>query len=272
MLSYQHIYHAGNFADVHKHVALMLLLEKLNDRPAPYAFFDTHAGRGIYDLASHEANKTGEYRHGVTLIKTADPFKSALGRYQKLLAKVRQKYGAQAYPGSPAIARELLRQGDRLILSELHPGEIKHLREAFKDDRAEIHRQDAMKGMISMIPPSVRRGLVLIDPSYEIKTEYTDMPMSLRRALTRWPNGIFALWYPILDDARHGDMLTALRNLPYDKTVSEFLAPKSIDGHRLLGSGLVVFNAPSGFAEKLHEATTDMRTALFEGAGDHQLS
>ncbi|TNE61626.1 MAG: 23S rRNA (adenine(2030)-N(6))-methyltransferase RlmJ [Alphaproteobacteria bacterium] len=269
MFSYQHIYHAGSFADVHKHVALMLLLEKLNEKPKPYAYFDTHAGRGMYDLSSREANKTGEYKHGIAAIGVDVKLTSALGRYLDLLKTVRAKYGETAYPGSPAIAREILRPGDRMVLSELHPGELTHLRETFEHDRVEIHRQDAMNGMTAMIPPSVRRGLVLIDPSYEVKTEYAEMAPKLAKALRRWDSGIFALWYPILKDARHTDMLSALKALPHDKLVSEFMAPDSIEGHRMIGSGLVVFNAPWKFAENLDAAMKDLRTALYAGGGSH---
>ncbi|MCJ9429416.1 23S rRNA (adenine(2030)-N(6))-methyltransferase RlmJ [Kordiimonas marina] len=272
MFSYQHIYHAGSFADVHKHIGLLLMLEALNARPKPYVYFDTHAGRGVYDLASREANKTGEYKHGIKAIALGSTYTSALSRYLKLMETFRAKYGATAYPGSPAIAREMMRAGDRMVLSELHPGELVKLKEAFKKDRVEIYRQDAMNGMIAMVPPSVRRGLVLIDPSYEIKSEYAEIVPKMAKALRRWDSGIFALWYPILKDARHEEMLAGLRAIRCDKMVSEFMAPETIEGHRMLGSGLIVFNPPSKLGTELDAAMDELNNALYGGAGSHTVS
>jgi len=161
MLSYQHGYHAGGPADLHKHIALAGLLALLTRKARPITYMDSHAGRGLYDLGGEQATKTGEWKAGIGAASVGD------GPYWRALAGVRARHGARAYPGSPALAREMLREGDRMVLMELHPAEHAALSNALSGPGVEIHKRDGREGLLALSPPKPRRGLVLIDPSYE---------------------------------------------------------------------------------------------------------
>lgn len=236
MLSYQHAYHAGNRADLHKHDALARLIAALTAKPRPITYMETHAGRGLYDLAAPEAQKTGEAAEGILKAQLRP------GPYAEALARIRAKHGAMAYPGSPLIARELLRAGDRMVLMELHPAEHAALKRAMKGSGAEIHRRDGYEGVLALAPPQPRKGLVLVDPSYEVKTEYREVAGSARRLVAKWPEATLLIWYPILAEARHQPLIVGLRDLPVTRHEVDFGATKG-----MAGSGLIGLNLPWGF-------------------------
>ena len=235
MLSYQHAYHAGNAADVHKHTALAALLRLLTNKIRPVSYMESHAGRGLYDLSSAEAAKTGEAGQGICrLVRGSGPYWEALDR-------VRAEHGTLAYPGSPALARALLRSTDRLVLCELHPAEHRALKAVIPE--AEIHRRDGHEALPALTPPTPRRGLSLIDPSYEVKTEYLQTAETALMVLRRWPQGIIMVWYPMLPEARHLELTAKLRGAGPACLIDEvtFADPPS---RGMIGSGLAVLNPP----------------------------
>ncbi len=236
MLSYQHGYHAGGPADIHKHRALAGVLSLLTRKARPLTYMETHAGRGLYDLTDAMASKTGEWRAGIgKAVRDDHPYWTALDR-------VRAHFGADAYPGSPLIAQALLRAGDRCILMELHPAEHAALAEAID---AEVHKRDGFEGALALSPPAPRRGLMLIDPSYELKTEYAATADFVRALLAKWPEAVVMVWYPILPDRRHTAMVEALGGQVHE---TRFPPHK---GRGMEGSGLVILNAPHGVEKVL---------------------
>jgi len=254
MLSYQHAYHAGNAADVHKHLALVILLTKLKQKDKPFCYVDTHAGRGRYDLESIEAKKTHEAESGVLCLAANADAPAPVRDYLDLIAAVNPNGGRRFYPGSAAIARAMLRDDDRAILLELHPQESAALKRFVAGDpRISLHVRDCYEGLPALLPPQIRRGLVLIDPSYEVKTEFDDVVRLLDKALDRWANGIFLLWYPLLPEGRDRRLRRQLDKLaPPNTLLSEYRFSDSVTG--LQGSGLAIVNAPWQFDRELARA------------------
>jgi len=245
MLAYQHAYHAGNLADVHKHALLAEALAYLVQKPKPLHYLDTHAGRGVYDLAGAEARKTGEAEAGI--LRLADWF-DAGHPYRTAMEDVARRHGADAYPGSPAIAAALLRDMDEMTLVERHPGEIEHLRDALPG--AKILAEDGWQATKSLTPPEPRRGLMLVDPSYELAEDFVRVLSLVTMVRKKWPVGILMVWYPILSTGAHAAMTRALRAQEGSTAFSEVSFPPAREGHRLVGSGLFVVNPPWGWEEK----------------------
>lgn len=258
MLSYQHLYHAGNPADVHKHALLAWTLDYLTRKPKPLTYLESHAGRGLYDLAAPEALKTGEAAQGITRMAAQFPQDHV---YLQALARVRAEHGPSAYPGSPLLAATLLRDIDALHLAELHPAEHAVLAGVMAPHRVQVHKTDGLAMALSRTPPEPRRGLLLIDPSWEVKDDYARIPKLLADLHKRWNVGILMLWYPVLTDARHRPMTRALRALLPGITLHEVAFPPARPGHGMVGSGLAVVNAPYGF-----DAEALAITRIFEKA------
>jgi len=246
MLSYQHAFHAGNLADVHKHALLAVALARLTAKDKPLTYLETHAGRGLYDLAAPEALKTGEAAAGIA--RVADWF-AADHPYARALAACRAAHGSTAYPGSPLIAAALLRPGDTMHLAELHPAEAEALAKVLPP-YAHLHRQDGLAMANALCPPTPRRGLLLIDPSWEIKADYDAIPRLIARVARKWNVGVIALWYPILRDDRHAPMLAALTEAAPEALCSEVRFPPAREGHGMVGSGMFVVNPPFGLANE----------------------
>ena len=181
MLSYQHAFHAGNPADLHKHFVLAGLLAQLTRKPRPISYMEPHAGRGLYDLSAPEAQKTGEAALGIARVTLPD------GPYAQALAATRAQHGENTYPGSPLIAQTLLRDADQLHLMELHPAEHAALRRNLMGANTHIHHRSGPEGVLALSPPKPRRGLVLVDPSYEVKTEYESTAAFARALVAKWP-------------------------------------------------------------------------------------
>jgi 23S rRNA (adenine2030-N6)-methyltransferase len=252
MLSYQHIYHAGNLADVQKHAALAWVLDYLTRKDKPLTYIETHAGRGVYDLGAGEAVKTGEAAAGIGLAEALFP---ADHPYRQRLDETRAAFGARAYPGSPLIAALGLRETDSLHLAELHPQEFAHLKAVAKDWRAHVLQEDGFRMALALTPPTPRRGLMLIDPSYEVKSDYETIPRHLANIHRKWNVGILILWYPILKGAPHGPMLKALEAGFPGALRHEIRFPPAREGHRMEGSGLFVVNPPFGLEDEMHRLT-----------------
>ncbi|MCV2863816.1 23S rRNA (adenine(2030)-N(6))-methyltransferase RlmJ [Albidovulum sediminicola] len=244
MLSYQHIYHAGNLADVHKHALLAVMLDYLTRKDKPLSYLETHAGRGLYRLDAPEAAKTGEAAQGIGRLGSAFP---AGHPYARVLSRVREVYGPSAYPGSPLVAALSLRPFDRMHLAELHPREHDALAEAMAPYGADIRHQDGAEMALALTPPEPRRGLMLIDPSYEVKADYAAMARLVGQVARKWNVGILALWYPILASRAHEPMLATLadKSLP-GALRHEVRFPPARAGHGMTGSGMFIVNAPFG--------------------------
>lgn len=247
MLSYQHGFHAGNLADVHKHSLLAWMLDYMTAKPKPLSYLETHAGRALYDLTGADAVKTGEAAAGIG--RVADWFGPA-HPYGRVLSAVRAKHGAAAYPGSPIVAGEVLRFEDNLTLAELHPQEAAALRDAMGDYPATVVARDGFAEAISRTPPDPRRGLLLCDPSYEVKTDYRDIPDFFAKLHRRWPVGVLVLWYPVLTTGVHVAMVKGLvKALPEGFSHEVQFAPAR-PGHGMIGSGLFVVNPPYGLHQQ----------------------
>lgn len=246
-MNYRHAFHAGNHADVLKHAILTRILAHLLRKETPFRVVDTHAGIGLYDLRSEEAGRTGEWRGGIG--RMGEPFgpevEALLGPYRAVLAGVRARHGADAYPGSPLIVRETIRPGDRAIAVELHPADhaaLARLLVTAPNVRA-LHL-DGWTALGSLIPPRERRGLVLIDPPFEQPDELRRLPERLARAVRRWPTGTYQVWYPIKDLAEVAAMAGEVAALVPGALRLELLVEPAGGPPRLRGSGLIVVNPP----------------------------
>ena len=277
MLSYQHAYHAGGPADLHKHAALCVLLERLAEKTKPFAVVDLYAGHGIYGLGTEEAQKTREFEGGIgrlwpTRARAAPPAIAALfGAMAPLNPEGRLIY----YPGSPALARAFMREADRLILNELHPAAHSDLKRwARQDDRITLHKREGLEALVGLMPPPVRRGLVVVDPSYEMKTEYADIPEALRKAQRKWKEGTYLVWYPILADGRHTELVKGLETGLIGGVLAcefHFDGSKSVkDAPGLRGTGVIVVNPPWKFDEAMGEAGEWLAKTLTT-SGHHSL-
>ena len=215
MLSYQHEYHAGNFADVLKHWCLQLCLDSLNRKDAPWTYFDTHAGDGRYLLREGKAAASGEWHGGILRVwEGRQDSPPALRSYLDAVASCNTDGAPSVYPGSPMLAAMALRAQDRAVLCELHPQAFPVLREALAE-RASVmvHHRDGFEGVQSLLPPPSGRGLVLIDPSYELKADFQRIPQWAAKALRRWRQMTLLVWYPVLGEGLHEAMVAALTSL-----------------------------------------------------------
>jgi 23S rRNA (adenine2030-N6)-methyltransferase len=267
-VNYRHAYHAGNFADVVKHAALALMLEHLAAKDKPFAVLDTHAGIGRYDLAAIEAEKTGEYRDGI--LKVLDRPHAALARYLGVVAALNPGLAMpRIYPGSPELIARLTRPQDRVQLVELHPEDAAALAESYAGDgRIAVYGEDGYAALKALLPPQPRRGLVLIDPPFEVTDEFARLARGLRHAHRRFATGIYLLWYPIKARAPvaafHGEIAQGdMRRV----MIAELLLRPDDDPERLNGCGLVIVNPPWRFAETLADLLKWLRGRLAPQGG-----
>lgn len=273
-MNYRHAYHAGNFADVVKHAALTLVIERLKRKDAPFRVIDTHAGIGLYDLGSEEAQKTGEWRSGIGRLLGPDahtpptPVAEILGPYLDVVRSENPSGLLERYPGSPALARRLLRPQDRLVVNELQPEDAAVLAAAFAGDRqTKVMQLDGWVALKALLPPKERRGVILVDPPFEQPGEFPRLLTGLREAVKRFATGIYLLWYPIKnpldsevfnrDLAMHSDKLMTV----------ELLVRTPVDISRLNGSGLAILNPPYGLREDLGAILPRLADTLAQGDG-----
>lgn len=246
MLSYQHGFHAGNLADVHKHALLAWILEYMTRKPKPLSYMETHSGRGLYDLSGDAAAKTGEAAKGI--IRAESWFEDH--PYLTALAATRATHGGAFYPGSPLIASNLLRREDNMYLAELHPTEHAALSELMIGTGAIVPNVDGFEMALSRTPPSPRRGLLFCDPSFEIKSDYQTIPDIFAKIHRRWAVGVLVLWFPILADQRQAEMIRTLKSQFEDGLLSQVSFPPARPGHGMIGSGMFVVNPPYGLKEE----------------------
>jgi len=255
MLSYQHIYHAGNPADVHKHALLCAMLSYLTAKDKPLSYLETHAGRGLYMLDAPEAVKTGEAAAGIEAILRRGGM-AADHPYLAALAQVRASHGPQAYAGSPLLAATILRPSDQIHLAELHPQEHAALDFAMSAYGARVYKQDGFAMAQAICPPEPRRGLMLIDPSYEVKTDYETIPAQIAKLHRKWNVGVIALWYPVLKTGQHMPLVNGMlyANFPGCLHHEARFRPAQ-KNHGMIGSGLFVINAPFGLNDEAARLT-----------------
>lgn len=244
MLSYQHAYHAGNRADIQKHALLCNVLQILTRKDRPLTYMETHAGRSIYDLFSTEALKTGEAAKGWLALSEPERAELPAG-YVEAIKKLNGGALSPLYPGSPFLAGHMLRPQDKLRLMELHPQEYAALERAFRgDERVQVHKRDGLEGVLALSPPTPRRGLVLIDPSYEVKEEYEAIPAFMEKLVRKWPEACVLTWIPMLPAGRHVGMVESLeKTFP---TLRVFKTEWGKPGEGMYGSIMVGINLPHG--------------------------
>ncbi len=250
-MNYRHAFHAGNFADVVKHLALVRLLLHLRRKDAPFAVIDAHGGRGLYDLGSNAAKRTGEAETGIEAVRGLTSQVEALQTYLSLAAD------ARAYPGSPLIAAKLLRPQDRLVAVEKHPEEAEELKNTLAIFRkARVEEGDGYRALAALLPPPERRGLVLLDPPFEAEDEFETLAAAVKQGIARFATGIFLIWYPVKSQAAARSFCgEVLAGLPTTVTALTMDVSIAAPEGKLGKTGLLVLNPPFGF-------DTDMEAML----------
>ncbi len=287
-MNYRHAFHAGNFADVFKHAALALIIEYLKHKATPFAVVDTHAGLGRYDLAAPEAERTGEWRLGIGRVLESDPDLPGLASLMRAIAAVNDGGLARAertikkpspehlprwYPGSPRVARTLLRKNDRLWCAELHPDDAHVLAREFAGDASvEARRMDGYEAIRAWLPPREKRGVALIDPPFEQRDEFHYLLKGLKDGHRRFATGIFVLWYPIKGRAPVDGFHKALAESGIRKILAaELLLRPPIDPKQLNGCGLIVVNPPWRLDSDLARLAGGLAGIFGEGRGSSEV-
>lgn len=271
-MNYRHAYHAGNFADVVKHAVLALVIEHLKLKPAPFRIIDTHGGIGLYDLAGEAATKTGEWHDGIGRVldaKLSGDAAAALAPYLNVVRTLNGQGPLRRYPGSPLLARKLMRRCDRLVVNELHPEDFAALRRLFaRDEQVKVMELDGWTALKSLLPPKERRGVVLVDPAYEVPGELARLVQGLKEAARRFATGTILLWYPIKDVAPVARFHRDVADLGLAKALAvELMVVAPDDPARLNGAGLLVVNPPFTLADKLRALLPELARVLGKGAG-----
>jgi 23S rRNA (adenine2030-N6)-methyltransferase len=266
-MNYRHIYHAGNFADVLKHAVLCLLIRYMQKKDKAFRVLDTHAGTGLYDLSSEEAQKTGEWRDGIGRLLSADlapEVTQLLAPYLDAVREMNPDGAINLYPGSPKLARLLFRPQDRLAAMELHPDDFGRLWRLFEGDyQVRVTELDGWLSLGAHLPPKEKRGLVLIDPPFEIDGEYERLAKGLATAYRRFPGGTYCLWYPIKKGAPIRQFHEDLQALEIPKMLcAELLVRSDRETTGLSGSGLIVVNPPFTLKADLHRLLPVLKEVL----------
>lgn len=273
-MNYRHAFHAGNFGDVLKHVVLLELLDALHRKPNPVHLIDTHAGIGLYDLASDEAQRSGEYRFGVGAVLADPQSAKLLPRYWAALKRLNPELkpggsGLRRYPGSPWLLQDSVRTGDRVTLCELHPQDAETLKHNIgRDPAVAIHHRDGFEALKALTPPTPRRGLALIDPAFEAKDEFDILSKAVLLAHQRWATGLLAVWYPIKDQKSIDSWKAPLaKRLKVETLCIELTVRPAKDAKQMNGSGLIVVNPPWQLAETLKPMLDFLKTRMARESG-----
>lgn len=269
MLSYRHAFHAGNFADVLKHLVVCRILGYLTQKPAPLRYIDTHAGAGAYRLDSPEALLNAEFRQGIGLLWERADLPAELAAYRDLVAEFNGGGVLLRYPGSPWFAQRLLRAQDRLELCELHPRDFPALQRLFRDDRRiACHFEDGFARSRALVPPQERRALVLIDPSYELKQDYTRVVDQVRALHRRFATGIYAVWYPLVESRRVKALEKAFISSGMRRIhLYEVCRGTHHSGRGMTGAGMIVVNPPWTLRDEMR-AALDIFASLISDTGE----
>lgn len=257
MFSYQHRYHAGGLADVHKHLCLIALLESFLKKEKPFAAMDAYAGDGVYDLSSVDAQKTKEYQYGIQKVLEKAPYQSPLIQHYLSLIHM------PIYPGSASIIASMLKPTDRKIFVEKHPQALQSLRTHFKGvPNIHIHERFAEEAMMALVPFAEKRGLIFIDPSFEVKSEYHTLVETIFAVQHRFSQVVIALWYPILESNAHELMIKKLVKANPEKTWKHEWMFSDFTNQRMLGSGMLIINPPWKIEESIIQALKELSDFL----------
>jgi 23S rRNA (adenine2030-N6)-methyltransferase len=274
-MNYRHAFHAGGFADVIKHIVLVRVLTYLHDKPAAFRVIDSHAGAGIYDLTAEEARRGGEWLTGIARIMQArfsETTAPLIKPYLDIVRAFNPRRDVDAYPGSPLIARALLRPQDRLVACEVEPAARKRLIGALRrDTQARVVDLDGWLALPAFVPPKERRGLVLVDPPFEQKDEFERMVTGFAMAFAKWPTGSYLLWYPVKSRratdglTQHVAEVVAKASVPGKCLRLEFSVAPQQAGSRLTSAGLLIVNPPWPLAAELKTILPELEKPLGQG-------
>lgn len=273
MLSYRHSFHAGNFADLLKHLTQAYILNYLNRKDKPYFYLDTHAGAGLYSLHSAEAAKTAEHLEGISRLFATEPKHPLLKEFKELISSFNTAGRLDYYPGSPAIAAKLMRPTDRLQLNELHPNDYELLKTNFRQDkRIKTNFSDGFAAIKSQLPPKERRGLILIDPSYEVKEDYNVLIKAVLEGLERFATGTYAIWYPVLQAQTTHAWLKRFQKagLPNLLKIEHSPLPTT-SGQGMTASGMLIINPPYSLATDFKSLLPELNELLKQGSSGSYL-
>ncbi|PAR30457.1 23S rRNA (adenine(2030)-N(6))-methyltransferase RlmJ [Vibrio metoecus] len=273
MLSYRHSFHAGNHADVLKHIVQSLILNSLQQKEKPFVYHDTHSGVGRYDLTHEWSEKTGEYKQGIARVWQQDNIPAELDSYLDAIRQLNQGETLRYYPGSPRVARAHLREQDRMVLTELHPSDYPLLEQEFHRDRqVSIYKEDGFARLKASLPPQERRGLVLIDPPYELAKEYRDVVQAIAQSYKRWATGIYAIWYPVVNRCDIDDMVEGLQGLGIRKILQIELGVSPDTNERgMTASGMIVVNPPWTLESQMQTILPFLKQAIAPATGHHKV-
>lgn len=273
MLSYRHSFHAGNHADVIKHLTEVAILQYLKKKDKPFCYHDSHAGAGLYSLHSEHARKTAEYQTGIGKLWHYHASNPVLQHYIELVKSLNPDNELNLYPGSPKIAQLLLRENDSIQCTELHPTDFPILQQQFSRRRhTQIRQTDAYAALRAMLPPLHKRGLILIDPPYELKTEYQDLVAGIQQAYQRFPQGIYAIWYPVIERTAIEAVIANVVNTGIRNILRiEFSPLADSAGFGMTGSGMLVINPPYILAEEMRQILTEISPLLADTQGKWQV-
>ncbi|WP_368562079.1 23S rRNA (adenine(2030)-N(6))-methyltransferase RlmJ [Pseudoxanthomonas sp. UTMC 1351] len=278
-MNYRHAFHAGNHADVLKHTVLLALIDALKRKDSPFFVLDTHAGRGRYLLSAVESRKTAEADAGVLKLMGEPKAPEVLERYLRAVQAINPVGAMVAYPGSPLLVAQALREQDRLAACELQEEEAQALKELFAHDaKVAVHARDGYAAIKALLPPKIgetkfARGLVLIDPPYEVQdAEYPQIIATLREAMARWPNAVYAVWYPIKLRRSLMHFFRKAEALPARSALLAELQIRPDDSPlRLNGSGMLILNSPWQFDQTLAPALPMLKRVLGEARASTRL-
>jgi len=273
-MNYRHAFHAGNHADVLKHVVLLGIVEALKRKATPFFALDTHAGRGRYLLQGEQSDKTGEARAGIFRLLVLGNLPGAVQRYLKRVQADNPVGALVCYPGSPLLVAQSMREHDRLVACELQPEEARALDQLFRDDeRVTTSARDGYAAVKALLPPKEKRGFVIIDPPYEAQEEeYPRIITALEDGLQRWPTGCYAVWYPIKERRSLNAFMRKVSALPAKSILrAELLVRPDDSPLRLNGSGMLVLNPPYKLDQEIAQALPVLAKLLADGASESRV-
>jgi len=271
LLSYRHAFHAGNFADVLKHSVLTLVLDYMTRKEKGFHYIDSHSGAGMYQLSEEYAQKTGEYKNGIAKLINDENIPEALQPYINLISELNPNCATSEldlYPGSPGIAKRFMRRQDSTHLFELHSSDIQHLTDfCSRWKKVFVKQSDGYQGVLGLLPPPSRRGVVLIDPPYELKEDYQKAVNTIIKAYKKFATGTYILWYPVVNRELVEEMKTAFTNKKSTNEIKnllqvEFCLSSDTDEYGMTGTGLFIVNPPWQLAAQMNEVLPYLKTKL----------
>ncbi len=281
MLSYRHAFHAGNFADVLKHSVLTLVLDYMTRKEKGFHYIDSHSGAGMYQLSNEYAQKTGEYKDGIAKLINEENIPEALQPYINLISELNPDSNTSdldLYPGSPGIAKRFIRRQDSTHLFELHSTDIKHLTDfCYRWKKTFIKQRDGYQGVLGLLPPPSRRGVVLIDPPYELKEDYQKAVNTIIKSYKKFATGTYILWYPVVKRELVEEMKRAFTNKAFNNNIKnllqiEFCLSEDSDEYGMTGTGLFIVNPPWQLAAQMNEVLPYLKEKLGDSNSNFMLN